>query len=119
MLLLILQSDNDKHAYKKFTFHYASTYTFFPAVHQTRIFSFTFHYASTYTMSTALASRKHCIFTFHYASTYTRLRPNTKYAGRNLHSTMLLLIPSYFVDRTHITRIYIPLCFYLYCVVNR
>ena len=81
---------------KKFTFHYASTYTIFWQNTPGRLTTFTFHYASTYTDVYSVAihciadlhstmlllilrgrvqlNREFTIFTFHYASTYTRFR---------------------------------------------
>ena len=77
-------------------------------------------------------------FTFHYASTYTDIASLYLDVNRHLHSTMLLLIPipvyghtaTNFLFTFHyastytiypvvyslrLNRIYIPLCFYLYC----
>ena len=53
-------------------------------------------------------------FTFHYASTYTKPDLTCQRYWSNLHSTMLLLIPSPVYLARILFSIYIPLCFYLY-----
>ena len=82
--------------------------------HKILITIFTFHYASTYTLSVFLRPSLYSEFTFHYASTYTKYKLDFSRFMRNLHSTMLLLIPSSSGISGSSFKIYIPLCFYLY-----
>ena len=55
--------------------------------------AFTFHYASTYTPPLTFAVSDYLSFTFHYASTYATCDLYRCDYDRDLHSTMLLLIP--------------------------
>ena len=103
-----------KGAYALFTFHYVSTYTTEIPVYQalkdhlhSTMFllipnsvslqvtdnEFTFHYVSTYTTAHGRILSPLSRFTFHYVSTYTICTVTFPFeSGRDLHSTMFLLI---------------------------
>ena len=78
-----------------FTFHYASTLSQPTSETQYFLYAVTFHYASTFSLLFADILAYNDEFTFQYASTLS-IEGTTKSGFKfNLHSTMLLLYPSF------------------------